>query len=103
MELLGLLGPFSIGVMLIVVGALSRRLGRVTQAGPYYVGFFAAAGFVAVGITARLIHLSGGVLGINLEENLLWLLIYDVSLAAGVTLGLVIAWRYWSWLLAERD
>ena len=61
LELFGLLSLVGIGVMLLVLGALSKRLGAATKAGPRYFGFYAAAGFLfasaalqAVNIFARL-------------------------------------------------
>ena len=41
--LLGLLGPFSVAVALIVIGALSKRLGAQTHAKRHYLGFYFAA------------------------------------------------------------
>jgi hypothetical protein len=32
-----------------------------------------------------------------------WVLLYNGLPALAVTLGLFVAWRYWSWLLAERN
>jgi hypothetical protein len=81
----------------VVLGLLSRKLGRVTHARPYYLGFFAAAFLVAVAVIARLFDLGG------LESVVLAWLVYDGFPAAGVTLGVLFAWHYWSWLLAERD
>jgi hypothetical protein len=100
----GAFGMASIGAMLILLGRLSERLGRVTHARSYHIGFFAAAFLIGVGVAARLAHLIMGVaLRDELQHNIFWILIYNGAPAVGVTLGLVFAWRYWSWLLAERD
>ncbi len=102
LELFGLLSLVGIGVMLLVLGALSKRLGAATKAGPRYFGFYAAAGFLfasaalqAVNIFARLTESSA------LLESPVWIIVYSVMPAVGVTIGLVYAWHYWSWLLAE--
>jgi hypothetical protein len=99
--LLGLLGPLSILCVLIVMGLLSRRLGEQTKAKPYYLGFFAAALLVALSIVAQfldlLLHFP------HAEADLLWIVINSGLPAIGVTIGVIFAWRYWSWLLAERD
>jgi hypothetical protein len=101
---LSLLGPLSIGSALIVLGWLSRRLGEVTRDTSYYRGFYLAAGLVSVGVVARLANLGyGAEAAARLHRNLLWVLLYHGVPALGVTLGVIIAWRYWSWLLAERD
>lgn len=97
------IGTLSIGVALLVLGALSRRLGRVTRSKAYYVGFYVSALMVAVGVVARLMNLSDSVASIaDLHHNIVWVLLYHGVPAVGVTLGVMIAWRYWSWLLAER-
>ena len=99
--LLGLLGPFSITIALVVMGLISRRLGQQTQAKPYFLGFFAAATLIAFSVVAQLLdlifHLAPR------EPNLLWVTLDDGLPAIAVTIGVVFAWRYWSWLLAERD
>lgn len=100
--MLGLLGAAAIGVMLITMGILSWRLGRVTHAAPYYRGFYVAAGMVIVGVLIRGANLSGGLVVSTADQEGL-LLVYNLLVAAGMTLGLLVAWRYWSWLLAERD
>jgi len=102
--LFGALGMVSISICLFVVGSLSRRLGRVTKAKAYFVGFYISAGLVLIGAMARLYHL--GITDteqIELSDNVLWVMLYNGAPALGITLGLVFAWRYWSWLLAERN
>jgi hypothetical protein len=97
--LLALLEPLSIGITLIVLGLLSRRLGAQTQAKPYYLGFYAAAALIGVSVAAQLLD---ALLGVA-DDGALWVIVADVFPAAAVTIGVVFAWRYWSWLLAERD
>ena len=100
---LGLIGPLSICVMFVVLGLLSRRLGRVNRTAPYYIGFFVAALLVALSLA---VHLAG--LGLDAEQAARLaqdstLVLIDTGLTAlGVTIAAFVAWRYWSWLLAER-
>jgi hypothetical protein len=102
--LLGLLGPLSIALMLAVIGLLSRRLGRATGAAPYYLGFFAASLMVAISVAARIINLYRPDEALErVYTDPLWILLYTGLPALGVTVGVILAWRYWSWLLAERD
>lgn len=101
---LEVLAPLSITVTLIVIGLLSRRLGRATRAAPHYLGFFVAALLVGGSTVARVVNLVFGLAGPDtLREDIRWVLLYHGLPAVGVTLGVVFAWRYWSWLLAERD
>jgi hypothetical protein len=102
--LLGLLGPISICAMFLVLGLLSRRLGRVTRTPPYYVGFFIAALLVAVSTAARMVNLGlGADMTARLHQDGTLVLIYSGLMALGVTIAAFVAWRYWSWLLSERS
>ncbi len=103
-EWLGLIGPLSMALTLMALGILSRRLGAATRAAPYYTGFFIAAALIGISLIARVANLIFGFASdAVLSDDLLWALLYAGLPALGVTLGLVMAWRYWSWLLAERD
>ena len=99
---LALLGPASVILALTVLALLSRKLGRVTQAKPYYLGYIAAALLVSLALLVRAIGLMQGD-SLSESDDTILLLVYNVCYALGVTLGLIISWRYWSWLLAERD
>lgn len=103
--LFGLIGWSGVALMLLVMAALSRRLGRVTQAAPYHRGFYVAALLVLAGVVLRVIHRINRVAAVrDLDQNgTIWVLLTNGLPALGLTIGLVIAWRYWSWLLAERD
>jgi len=96
-------GMLAISLALVVMGLLSRRLGKVTRERAYYIGFFIASALVAVGAVARLANLTMDVAATSaLHQNILWVILYNGIPAVGVTLGVIVAWRYWSWLLAER-
>lgn len=100
----GALGPLAICVMFVVLALLSRRLGRVTRVRPMYIGLYIAALLVGISFAARVINLgSGPEHAATLSQDPDLVLIYTGLLALGVTLGLFAAWRYWSWLFAERD
>lgn len=99
---LSLIAPLSLAVMLVTLGALSRRLGRVTHARPYYLGFHVAALLALAALAVHVLDLSQPA-PVDPERSLPWATLYNALLAAGVTLGLGVGWRYWSWLLAERD
>jgi len=102
MFLLGILGWLAIGWALVVIGLLSRRLGRVTHAKPYYWGAFVAAFLVWLGALVRVFSFAQP--DFTLAATNLWhVLLVDGLPALGMTLGLLVTWYYWSWLLAERD
>lgn len=101
--LIGLLGMVSIGVALVVLALLSRRIGSVTRAPRYYRGFYVGAALIAISVVARLLNIGRGTdAALELGTDPLWVLLYIGLPGIAVTIGVVIAWRYWSWLLAER-
>lgn len=103
-ELLGLLGPLSICITFVLLGLLSRRLGRVTRTRPFYIGFYIAALLVASSALARALHLGMNTeLVARLQAEELLVLAYSGLMALGVTIAAFVAWRYWSWLLSERS
>lgn len=92
--LAGTAGPLSVAIALVVLGLLSQRLGAVTKMPPHYRWFFVATGFVVMSIVSRLLYVGYP------DERIV--LVYTSTFAIGVTLGLIAAWRYWSWLFGER-
>lgn len=98
MRLLTVIGPISIFVVFIVMALLSKRLGSVTRAAPYYLGFYVAAGLIGVSIVARLLDKNPAAAGGTLP-----VLVYVGLPAVAVTIAVLVAWRYWSWLFAERS
>jgi hypothetical protein len=102
--LFGLLGLFSIGSALVVMGLLSKRLGSVTRTPRYYLGFYLAAVMIAVSVLARLLNVGRGIeAAADLNQEMGWVLLYNGLPALAISLALFVAWRYWSWLLAERN
>jgi hypothetical protein len=100
----GLLGYFAVIVALIVLARLSQRLGHVTHARPYFIGHYVAAGLISLSLLIRLYFITQGTESLRASSpTVLYTLITDGLPAVGVTLGLVVTWYYWSWLLAERD
>ncbi|MBZ0288283.1 MAG: hypothetical protein K8I30_11770, partial [Anaerolineae bacterium] len=93
----------SIAIAMTVMALLSKRLGSVMRTPRYYMLFYIAAGLMAVSALARLLNIGRGtdIVG-NLGQDPVSVLLYVGLPAIAITLGLVAAWRYWSWLLAER-
>lgn len=102
--LVSLIGPASILVALVVLAQLSRRLGSVVRMPRYYLGFYLAAGLMTASMLARLLVLGRGpAMTIELSHDPLWVLLLTGLPALALTTAVVVAWRYWSWLLAERS
>lgn len=103
LDFAGLAGLLAVTVMLFVMAHLSKRLGTVTHARPYYRALYLAALLVAGGLLARLYYLTNYDPSGALNQNVVYIILCDGLPALGVTLGLLVTWYYWSWLLAERD
>lgn len=102
-DALGLLEPLALAGLLFILGALSRRMGEASHAPPRYAGFFVGAGLMGLSALARALNfIFALVTPERMGDDLLWVLLIHGLPAAAVTLGLAGAWRYWSWLLAER-
>lgn len=99
-DLLPVVSTGSVAVALLILARLSRRLGLVTRAPRYYRLFYLAAALLIISAIARFINEIQQV-SITINDPI-WVTIYLGFPAIGLTLGVIIAWRYWSWLLAER-
>ena len=95
LTLLSAAGPASLAVALAVMGLLSQRLGAVTKMPSHYRWFYVAAGMLGVSVAVRLLAVGG------VGETLA--LVYAGSLVLGGMIGVLTAWRYWSWLFGERN
>jgi hypothetical protein len=96
----------SVIYLLYIFSVLSRKLGRVTKMKPYYRGFYWAMGLIGLALAADWLRLtaqmSPQLLPRVLLDDRIYLFIYDLPLAAAVTLSLGVAWHYWSWLFKEH-
>lgn len=94
------IAPAAIAFAFIVLGLLSRRLGGATRAKPYFAGFFIAAGLMLISAAA---HFYYALPDNNAQpDDFVPVLLTEGFPAVATTLAVILAWRYWSWLLAER-
>lgn len=104
---LGSLSLLAVIYMYYILANLSRRYGQVIRLAPYYRGFYVGMVLICV---AFLSHLVQDTLIIAPEQapslltnDWLYLLTYYIPLALAVTIGIVVAWRYWSWIGKEQQ
>jgi len=106
-SLLGALSTLSILVLLYVLAKLSERFGTVIKMRPRYRYYYIGLIFLFVGWIAQLLVTAVDLMPMGIQNwlNSSWflLLAYYLPITIGVTIGLVITWRYWSWLVAERN
>ncbi len=101
---LSVIGLIAVIYMLYIFANLSQRLGAVTKIKPYYYGFYAAIGFLAVALLSRVILSS---IALSPESgtgqaDLIALGVYHIPFLIAVTISVLVAWRYWSWLFKEK-
>jgi hypothetical protein len=92
---------------LMILSRFGRKLGAVTKMRPFYRGYYLAVCLVGVALVVRLIRVTVFWAPVDaipsvLNSPILYLLLYHLPLAIGLSLGLVITWHYWSWLLKEQ-
>jgi hypothetical protein len=102
---LGTLGTLSIIILFYIFAKLSERLGSVERMEPMYRYYYVAIFFLAIGYITHLL-LANVILSPEdfpawLTSPWLPLLGYYIPLTIGVSIGLVVTWRYWSWLVTE--
>jgi hypothetical protein len=105
--LLSPLGPLSLIFLFYILARLSEKLGAVTRMPPYYRWFWVGIVFLVVGVISQLVRLSVSFSGQSghwlLNSPGFYLVTHHLPMAIGITIGLAVTWRYWSWLLTERD
>lgn len=105
--ILGSMGLLSLVYALVILAQFGRKLGAVTKMKPYYQGYYVAACCIGLALVVRFIRTTvfwapPDTIPSVLNSPIFYLLLYHLPLAAGLSLGLVITWHYWSWLLKER-
>jgi predicted tellurium resistance membrane protein TerC len=98
LALLGIVGPVAIMIALVIMALLSQRLGAVTKRPPLYRWFYVSVALVGISMILRVVSLDVPDL---LEHDYATAILHDVLMAAGLSLALIVTWRYWSWLLHE--
>jgi hypothetical protein len=105
--LLGTLGTLSVGVLLFILAKLSERFGSVIRMRPLYRYYYVALFFVAIGYVAHLVEAfavsNPGSVPRWLIAPWFILVAHHLPLTIGVTVGLFVTWRYWSWLITEPE
>lgn len=101
---MAVLGPLALAIVFIIMGLLSRRLGRVTRSQPYYIGYFVAAALVAVSVFVLLmLNVEPGIdKPVDLSRRAEVFVFLVLLPALAVSIAAYVSWHYWSWLLAER-
>ena len=105
--LLSPVGTISVIFLFFILARFSEKLGAVTRMPAYYRWFGVGIGFLGIALISQLLRINVSLTRQAsyplLNDPLFYLVTYYLPMAIGVTIGLAVTWRYWSWLLSERD
>lgn len=107
---LGPLAPVSLIALLsalFLYHSLSRRFGAVTKMPPHYRLFIVSIAFVGLALVVSIVR-TAAQLSCRPEVACLTspafgLVFYLLPLFIGTMIGVIVVWRYWSWLLKNQD
>lgn len=104
-----LISPFSPVALVALVFLLdlylilSRRLGEVTRMHPYYRHFVIGEGFVGLATVVQIMRTAAYLSHMPevafLLSPVFSVFAFHLPFLIGIVIGILIAWRYWSWLL----
>jgi hypothetical protein len=105
--LLGSVSLLAIVLLLYILARLSERFGAVIKMQPLYRYYYPAGGLISFSFLIHLVVINSQLIpGLNLSwltASWLLLLVYYLPLGVGLTISLIVTWRYWSWLVTEGD
>lgn len=105
LTLLGSLGTLAVIYLFYILAKLSQRLGAVEKMYPYYRYYYVANLFIIVGTVSHVIIARAALSPQDFPSWLLapWFILvaHYLPLTIGVTIGLLVTWRYWSWIITE--
>lgn len=100
-----IIGPLSVGIMLILLMVLSKRLGHALETPPYYRLYLAAVLFLLLPLPAAWILLLTGVFGLPESDPqttlILKIFLTLIPMAIAITLALLVTAKYWHWVWGE--
>ncbi len=101
----GTLGTLSVAILFYILAKLSERLGSVERMSPLYRYYYVALilwvfGYITQLLVAQISSTPESFPHWSLSPLFL-LFAYSLPLAIGATIGLIVTWHYWSWLVTE--
>ena len=105
--ILGTFGTLSLIVLFYILAKLSEKFGSVIKMTPLYRYYYLAIGFLVIVYFTNWLVITAS---LTPETTPAWFtapwflfLAFHLPRAIGVTISLVVTWRYWSWLILERN
>lgn len=102
--LLSVTTPVTLMILLWVMAQISRRFGEVTHRPPIFRWYYVAISLLIAPLAVRVVAVGmPDTDRADLGGNTVGAMFHDIPLALAITLGIVIAWRYWGWLIYARE
>ena len=90
-----------------ILARLSEKFGSVLKMPPLYRWLYVSEALAAIALLAHLMqassHLSAPDRPTVLTAPTFTFLFHHLPLAVAVTIALVVTWKYWGWLITERN
>ncbi|RME99925.1 MAG: hypothetical protein D6768_14025 [Chloroflexi bacterium] len=102
MQFLGAVGTLAVIYLFYILARLSERLGSVERMPPIYRYYYVAAIFLAMALVTQFFAAQATTSPSSFLTDTILLLGHHLPLAIGATIGLVVTWRYWSWLVLNK-
>ncbi len=100
-----IVGPVSVAVLLLLLGAMGKRLGQALELPPYYRLYYVSLFFFVAPLPAAWILLLTGAWGLPDPEPLTGLIIKiavaSIPMGLAITFALIATARYWGWIWGE--
>jgi hypothetical protein len=106
--ILGTAGLSAVALVLAIIARLTQRWESVARVKSYYQWFYVSVGLLSIAAFSRLVravYLASDTSPAALTSPWSWVyvLLYHLPLIAGATIGIIVAWRNWGWLLKEQS
>ncbi len=100
-----IIGPVSVGVLMVLLRKLGKRLGEALELPPYYRLYDLALAFFVIPLPAAWVLLLTGAWGLPEPTPdaimIIKLAVASVPLTIGITLAVYATAKYWNWIWGE--
>ena len=103
----GTVGTLSVIILFFVLARLSERFGSVVKMRPLYRYYFVSLLLALVSAATHILAARADSMATDspgwLTNPWFLLLAYHLPLTVAVSMAMYVTWRYWSWLITERN
>ena len=104
LTILSIAAPLALMFALWVLAQISRRFGEVTLRPPHYRALYISMGLMSLPALVRLLTIGSSDDQLaDLGGDSFEAILHDLPFALAIVLAIVIAWRYWGWLIYANE